>query len=105
MTFRPCDKGTEASFYYQECTPCQPGKFDADEARYEREILPGAEEYPIVCDACDIGLYQENYGTNNSSLAPMWYPGTGSCTRVQRRPVLAMSCHGGPHPKEGVSAH
>ena len=40
-TFKPCSKGTEAQFYYQECLPCKPGKFDVDEARYEREILPG----------------------------------------------------------------
>ena len=60
--FKPCSKGTEAQFYYQECLPCKPGKFDVDEARYEREILPGVDEYPIVCDACDIGQYQESYG-------------------------------------------
>ena len=70
VTFKPCQKGKEAQFYYQECLNCKPGKFDADPQRYEREIVPGQDVYPIFCTPCEIGQYQENLGAVECIVCP-----------------------------------
>ena len=61
-TFKPCQAGKQARFYYHECLDCPPGKFDDDPQRYDREIIPGQEVYPILCNDCPVGEYQEDQG-------------------------------------------
>ena len=62
-----CDVGREAATYYDECTLCSPGFFDADVGRTTRPA--SAVTFPIQCSPCPFGEYQDEIGSTESCKA------------------------------------
>ena len=68
-TYKTCPRGTEAAKYYQPCTKCHPGFYDNDGERSDRAD-PGEGDYPIQCEPCEAGKFQETYGADQCVDCP-----------------------------------
>ena len=84
FTSRPCGEGREAFEYYDACTECRAGFFDADAERPNRIGEDTVTVYPIQCSQCPIGQYQENRASLQCDVCPL---GTTTLATVDKRIV------------------